>query len=141
AFAPGEALCIEGEPGDEVFVLLSGEVEVLRGDGAEERRVGGEKAGGVLGEMAVLDPAPRAATVRAGAEGTRVLCLGGDTFREALGANPSVARGVIRALAQRLRGTPAGPAIPKTPPATEREANLTAVTASPSRTRNPGSDP
>ncbi len=126
AFASGEALCAEGESGDEVFVLLAGEVEVLRRDGGEERRVSGEKAGGVLGEMAVLDPAPRAATVRAGLEGARVLCLGGDTFREALSANPSVARGVIRALAQRLRGTATRPAIPKTPAAPARVVSLSA---------------
>jgi len=108
-YAPGQALCVEGEPGDEVFVLLSGEVKVLRRDGAEQRTVGGEKAGGFIGEMAVLDPAPRAATVLAGAAGTRALCLKGSTFRDALSANPSVAHGVIRALAARLRGSPARP--------------------------------
>lgn len=108
-FAPDKVLCVEGEPGDEVFVLLSGEVKVLRRDGAEQRMVGSEKAGGFLGEMAVLDPAPRAATVLAGTEGTRVLCLGGSTFREVLGANPSVAQGVIRALAARIRGSQARP--------------------------------
>lgn len=108
-YAPGQALCVEGEPGDEVFILLLGEVKVLRRDGGEQRMVGGEKAGGFIGEMAVLDPAPRAATVLAGAAGTRVLCLKGSTFRDALSANPSVAHGVIRALAARLRGSPARP--------------------------------
>jgi len=53
---------------------------------------------------AVLDSTPRAATVLAGKEGTRVLRLQGRAFREALGANPSVAGGVIRALAARIRG-------------------------------------
>ncbi len=104
-YAPGEALCVEGEPGDEVFILLSGDVQVLRRDGAEQRLVGGEKAGGFLGEMAVVDPAPRAATVLAGAQGARVLCLEGSSFRGALRTNPSVAQGVIRALAARLRGS------------------------------------
>lgn len=108
-FAPGQVLCVEGEPGDEVFILLSGDVKVLRQDGAEQKMVGIEKAGGFIGEMAVLDPAPRAATVLAGSEGTRVLSLGGNVFREALGANPSVAGGVIRALAARLRGSQARP--------------------------------
>ena len=104
SFAPGAALCREGEPGDEVFILLSGDVQVLRGDAGEQRLVGSEKAGGFIGEMAVLDSTPRAATVLAGKEGTRVLCLQGRAFREALGANPSVAEGVIRALAARIRG-------------------------------------
>ncbi len=108
-YAPGEALCVEGEPGDEVFILLSGEVEVWRRQGAEQRMVGSEKAGGFLGEMAVVDPAPRAATVLARAQGVRVLCLEGTSFREALRANPSVAHGVIRALAARLRGSQSRP--------------------------------
>ncbi len=108
-YAPGEALCVEGEPGDEVFILLSGEVEVWRRQGTEQRMAGSERAGGFLGEMAVLDPAPRAATVLARAQGVRVLCLEGASFREALRANPSVAQGVIRALAARLRGSQSPP--------------------------------
>lgn len=109
AFAPGEALCVEGEPGDEVFILLAGDVRVYRQDGAEQKLVGGEKAGGFIGEMAVLDPAPRAASVLAGDNGTRALCLAGETFRDVLSANQSVVRGVIRALVARIRGTQSRP--------------------------------
>ena len=106
-YSPGEPLCVEGEPGHEVFILLTGDVKVLRRQGAEERLVSAEKAGGFIGELAVLDPAPRAATVLAGAGGTRVLRLAGSAFRDALKANPDVAQGVIRTLAQRLRGAQA----------------------------------
>jgi Cyclic nucleotide-binding domain len=116
-YASGKALCVEGEPGDEVFVLLSGDVKVFRRFGEEEKWVGGEKAGGFLGEMAVLDPAPRAATVVAGEQGTRVLSLAGGTFRDVLNTNPSVVSGVIGALVARLRGTPARPRSGATPPA------------------------
>jgi Cyclic nucleotide-binding domain len=117
AFAPGQALCVEGEPGDEVFVLLSGEVKVYRQAGEQQKFVGSEQAGGFIGEMAVLDPAPRAASVLAGEEGTRTLSLDGRTFREALNGNPSVAQGVIRALATRLRRSQSGgPPPPKTQP-------------------------
>jgi len=104
AYAPGQNLCVEGEHGDEVFVLLSGDVQVWRREGVEERLVNTEQAGGFIGEMAVLDPAPRAATVVAGSAGTRVLALDGGAFRQAMKASPSVAEGVIRTLAQRLRG-------------------------------------
>lgn len=108
-YAPGQPLCEEGEPGDEVFILLSGAVTILRWDGAEQKVVGSETAGGFVGEMAVLDPAPRAATVLAGEEGVHVLCLGGNTFREVLRENPSVVRGVIGALVARIRGSHARP--------------------------------
>lgn len=105
-FAPGAELCAEGERGEEVFILLSGEVEVLVKDNEGEKVVSTEKAGGFIGELAVLDPAPRSAKLRAGKMGTRVLLLGGDAFREALNAEPSIAAQVIRTLARRLRRAP-----------------------------------
>lgn len=102
-FAPGETLCVEGEPGNEVFILLAGEVRILKKEGEGERFIGVEKAGGFIGELAVLDPAPRSATLVAGDEGTRALRLNGDAFRSALDRDPTIAASVIRTLAQRLR--------------------------------------
>ena len=103
--APGTIVCREGETGEEVFVLLEGETEIVRGSGATEELLGVEGVGGVIGEMAVLDPAPRAATVRAGPQGATILRLAGGEFRDVLGADPKVAEGVIRTLARRLRKT------------------------------------
>ena len=105
-YAAGEALCHEGEPGNEVFILLEGDVIVSRGDGSTQRIVGNERTGGLIGEMAVLDPAPRSATVVAGADGSRVLRLSGEAFRHALEVEPAIAGEVIHTLAQRLRGAP-----------------------------------
>jgi len=42
--------------------------------------------------------------VRAGAEGMHILRLDGEAFREVLNANPAIGSGIIRTLAQRLRG-------------------------------------
>jgi CRP-like cAMP-binding protein len=102
-YGPGEMLFEEGKPGNEVCILLSGEVVFLQGQGPHERVIGKERAGSLIGEMAVLDPAPRSATVRAGADGMHVLRLDGEAFREVLNANPAIASGIIRTLAQRLR--------------------------------------
>jgi hypothetical protein len=102
-YPPGEALCVEGEPGNEVFILLQGEVTILLSNGAGGKVVGTETAGGLIGEMAILAPAPRSATVRAGAHGTRVLRLDGNAFVEALNTHPAIASEVIRTLAYRLR--------------------------------------
>jgi hypothetical protein len=102
-FTPGETLCVEGEPGNEVFILLTGEVRILKRNGQGEKLIGTERAGGFIGEMAVLDPAPRSATLVAGDEGTRALRLNGDAFRAAIDRDPAIASGVIRTLAQRLR--------------------------------------
>jgi CRP-like cAMP-binding protein len=94
---------MEGEAGNEVFILLQGEATILRSDGAAGKVINTEKAGGLIGEMAILAPAPRSATVRAGANGTRVLRLDGNAFREALNVHPAIASEVIRTLADRLR--------------------------------------
>lgn len=102
-YTPGETLCVEGEPGNEVFILLAGEVKITRRDGEGEKFIGTEKAGGFIGEMAVLDPAPRSATLVAGEEGARALRLNGDAFRSALDRDSTIASSVMRTLAQRLR--------------------------------------
>src|SRR5262249_61295713 len=105
-FGAEEILCREGETGDEVFILLEGSVLVSRRDGSMRKTLECEKMCVLIGEMAVLDPAPRSATVVAGKEGSRVLRLGGEAFRHALEVEPGIAGDVIRTLAQRLRGAP-----------------------------------
>jgi len=102
-FAPGEALCREGEAAHEIYVLLDGEVSIVRRDGGVDRVIGTEGSGSVIGEMAILDPAPRRATVLAGDSGVRTLRLDGGPFRQALAASPAVAEVIIRMLARRLR--------------------------------------
>jgi CRP-like cAMP-binding protein len=108
-YTPGQTLCREGEQGNEVFILLGGEVMIFRGYGADEQLMHTEGVGSLIGEIAVLDPAPRSATVRAGAKGVHVLCLNGDAFREVINANPAIGSGIIRTLAQRLRGIERNP--------------------------------
>lgn len=122
-FAPNDVLCLEGEPGDEVFVLLTGDVVILRRQGDEQKVVAREQAGGFVGEMAVIDPAPRAATVVAGLNGASALCVDGAGFRNIVEANPSVARGVMRALSARIRGTQAAPRAANAAPAAVRSAS------------------
>lgn len=112
AYADGESLGRAGEPGHEAFVLLTGEVRVRRATDGQESVVEVERPGEVFGELAVIDPAPRAATMVAGPEGARVLCLDGATFRRVLHADPAVAAGVLRTLARRLRAGQPGAAGP-----------------------------
>ena len=106
AFPPGAQICPEGSTGEEVFILLSGEIEALAKDGAEQIIESKERTGGFIGELAVLDPEARSAEMRAGKFGARVLRLDGEAFREAVEAEPSIASHVIRTLAQRLRRRP-----------------------------------
>jgi len=110
-FTNGEPLCREGEIGDEVFVLLTGEVSILRHTAAGDEVVGIQGPGTVIGELAVLDPAPRQATVVASTVAVRALRLAGASFRRALNASPAVSEVIIRMLARRLRAQEPGVAL------------------------------
>jgi hypothetical protein len=102
-FREGEALCREGEMSDDVFVLLAGEVSIVRADGDAEHVLGVEGPGSCIGELAVLDPAPRGATVVASTVAVRTLRLTGRAFRAAVSASPLVSESITRMLVRRLR--------------------------------------
>jgi CRP-like cAMP-binding protein len=60
------------------------------------------EAADVFGELALLDPEPRAASVSA-VTPTHLLRLAQEPFRELLASQPSLSRGIIRALSRYLR--------------------------------------
>ena len=66
AVAPGDFYFRQGDPGDAMYVLESGQVEVLKNaaDGTM-RQLSQFGAGACFGEMALIDLAPRSASVRA----------------------------------------------------------------------------
>ncbi len=103
-FTEGQVLCREGEIGDEAFILLAGEASVYRRDGGTDRLLAVEGAGSCIGELSVLDPAPRSSTVTVSSIALRALRLTGDAFREARNANPAVSDAITRLLVRRLRG-------------------------------------
>jgi len=98
-FFDGDVLMREGAVEDWLFVIVEGDVEVVR----EDRRVL-MGPGSVVGEMAVLDPQPRSATVRA-ASPVRAFRLRKAAFDQALRMRPEIAAGVITELVRRLRET------------------------------------
>ena len=102
-FAPGELIVEEGHTGNGLYVVVSGEVEVVKGLGTEHQRVlARRESGEVIGEMALLGEWPRTATVRALDE---VKCLGIDrwVFLTQLERHPQVGIKMLQILAQRLR--------------------------------------
>jgi CRP/FNR family transcriptional regulator, cyclic AMP receptor protein len=96
-FDPGDVLMREGGVEDWLFVVVEGEVEVARSD----RRVT-LGAGSVVGELAVLDPQPRSATVTA-LSAVQAFRLRREAFQEAVENQPEIAMGVITELVRRLR--------------------------------------
>ncbi len=64
-FKKGDVLIREGETGESMLFLDEGEVDVRRGD----RSIASLSSGTTIGEMALLDPAPRSATIVATSAG------------------------------------------------------------------------
>jgi CRP-like cAMP-binding protein len=95
-YGVGDALITEGEATGRLYVLVSGEVEVLRG---ETRVAVVGEPGAVLGEMSILLARPHTATVRAVSQVAAVVIEDAETF---LKSNPEIALAIGRMLAQRL---------------------------------------
>ena len=106
-FAPGELIVEEGHTGNGLYVIMSGNVEVVKALGTERSRVVAQRGTGeVFGEMALLGEWPRTASVRAL---DQVECLGMDrwVFLAQLERQPQVGIRMLQILAQRLRGSDA----------------------------------
>jgi HEAT repeat protein len=93
-----ETIFKQGDPGDSLYVILDGKVRVH--DGERLLNYLGERD--VFGEMALLDPEPRLASVTA-IEATRLFRLDQAPFYELMAERPEVATGVIRVLSGHLR--------------------------------------
>lgn len=96
--AAGDTIIREGELGDTLYFVVEGTVQVIKaGQVVAELR---ERD--VFGELALLDPEPRSASVVA-TEETTLLCLGRDDFVNMMAARPEVPLGVIKTLVRRAR--------------------------------------
>jgi CRP-like cAMP-binding protein len=85
---PGTVIIREGDAGQGLFVILLGEVEVLRRDpGGRDKTVAKLGAGEVFGEMSLLGDKPTTATVRTLSR-TTIMFLGRDYFRRLVQALP-----------------------------------------------------
>ena len=88
-----------GAPGEAFYVVLAGLVAVDTGTGRPGVELG---PGGCFGEMALLDEAPRSATVIAIRE-TTCLLLDRNAFDTILSTEPAIGSKLLRTLAARLR--------------------------------------
>jgi signal transduction histidine kinase len=97
-------LCHEGAYEDVLYIIADGEIVISQktGEGEEERllRVGGK--GDLVGEMALIQSAPRAATVRTTSECT-VLEMEKRDFETILSRSPRMAIDIIRITLDRIR--------------------------------------
>ena len=102
AVEAGTNLIEEGEPGDAAYLVVDGEFEVVKKSDRQSITIALREAGEVFGEMALIDQAPRNATVRVVRSG-RVLKIGEDSFKQLLAHSPSASLSMLRTVSRRLR--------------------------------------
>src|SRR5271169_5997496 len=102
SFKAGDTIIVEGDDGDTAFFIVSGSVEVIIGQGANARAVDTLQTGEVFGEMCLIEPGPRSATVRA-TTNTQCLVTSYDEFFAALEEDPKRAIAFMKILVRRLR--------------------------------------
>jgi CRP-like cAMP-binding protein len=104
-FHAGETITRQGEPGDELFIICDGLVEILVAPvsaAGAPRAVVNLGRGQLFGEMALVDLGPRSATVRALVENTLVQAIGRVEFQALCDAEPRLGYAVMRNMAADL---------------------------------------
>ena len=102
AFKAGDVIIREGDEGATAYFIVTGEVEILVGQADAAKWIGTLRAGEVFGEMSLIDPGPRSATVKAA---TDVECLAAsyEEFISAIEDHPERAVVFMKTLVRRLR--------------------------------------
>lgn len=100
---PGETFIQEGDLGDSLYIIVEGEVRVhTRAGSTDQKTIITLGPGKTVGELAVLDPEPRAASVTSVGE-TWLFRIGKEAFDEVIADRPEIASGVFRALCRLVR--------------------------------------
>ena len=94
----GETFIRQGEPGECLYLVKEGRVRVH----IDDHIVDTLGPGFSVGELAVLDPGPRSASVTA-EDRVYLFRIDKIPFEEAMADRPEIAKGIIRALSRRLR--------------------------------------
>jgi CRP-like cAMP-binding protein len=104
SFDAGHVVFRQGDTGDNAYVILEGDAEVVLetgGDGTVIARLGRYQ---VFGEMALLTSSPRSTTIRAGST-LSMLAIRQDVFVRLVEENAPIAVGITRMLIDRLAKT------------------------------------
>ncbi|MFN2225521.1 MAG: Crp/Fnr family transcriptional regulator [Anaerolineae bacterium] len=106
SYDENELLFHKGDPGEEMYIVEEGAVAIFEPGDVEpgkERPLRIFRAGGSLGEMALIDRAPRTLSARA-IQPTQVLVLKGGDFKN-LVRDPAMAMAIMAGLNDRIRYT------------------------------------
>lgn len=104
-FGVGEVIFEEGSTGRELFVVLDGEVEIVKINDTSKTVIVTLGKGEFFGEMAVIDGSARSATAIAASSITKVMRINHARFVYLVSQQPAFALMVMDALSKRLRAT------------------------------------
>ena len=100
---PGTRIFREGEPGDKAYLIIDGMVEISkRVADSETSVIAALGKGEIIGEMALIDDMPRAATARA-MQPTKLLVINRDDLTARLARTDPVVRQLLKVFVNRLR--------------------------------------
>jgi signal transduction histidine kinase len=104
-YKPGENIFIEGDPGDGLYVVIEGQVQITALVTKDERRVLSKVGpGDFFGEMAALDSEARSATATANVE-SQLFFIARDELLTLLERSPKLALRLVREFSLRMRQT------------------------------------
>jgi signal transduction histidine kinase len=103
--ADGELLFSEGGAGNRAYVIKEGQLEILKASAGREVQLAVRSSGEVIGEMALLEEAPRMASVRARGQSV-VIGISKEQF-DRLTESPAAMRTMLLRITRRLRETEA----------------------------------
>lgn len=109
-FAAGQTIFSENEPGESLFVITSGAVEISR----DAQKVAELPAGAFFGELALISDLPRSATARAAAD-SELLEISRELFHSFFGNDLALSYQISRAITQRLNSNAAAEGSPIRP--------------------------
>jgi CRP/FNR family cyclic AMP-dependent transcriptional regulator len=101
-FEEGRFVFREGDPPSCAYIVESGKIEIFRGQGAHRRLLGTIQAGGIFGEMALIDNEPRMADAVAAVDSVCKV-VPPDLFRDKLSKADPFIRALLRILVRNVR--------------------------------------
>lgn len=101
-FIPGDVLLREGDTGEAAYLIESGHVEISKMVDGRRVVLNTLGPGAIVGEMSLIDKAPRSATVTAAGK-TVALVIDKMVFDKVLAAAPPVLRALVLAYTSHLR--------------------------------------
>ncbi|MEQ9565761.1 MAG: cyclic nucleotide-binding domain-containing protein, partial [Pseudomonadales bacterium] len=97
-YAIDQVIFREGKPGNAAYVVQEGKVEVFKTlNGEEEVILGTIEAGGLFGELALVDNQPRMASARA-TERTVLIAVSRQTFEKKMSGSDRFIKAILRIL-------------------------------------------